>query len=48
MPAWHLSDEDIANVLTYVDNSWGNPGLEVTPEQVKAHRAKEPAPAKAE
>ena len=38
MPAWSLSDEDIANVLTYVYNTWGNSGLEVTPEEVKAHR----------
>jgi nitrite reductase (NO-forming) len=38
MPAWSLSDEDIANVLTFVYNSWGNSGLEVTPPEVKAHR----------
>jgi nitrite reductase (NO-forming) len=38
MPAWSLSDEDIANVLTFVHNSWGNSGLEVTPEEVKAYR----------
>jgi nitrite reductase (NO-forming) len=38
MPAWSLSDEDIANVLTYVYNAWGNSGLEVTPEEVKAYR----------
>lgn len=38
MPAWDLSDEDIANVLTYVYNSWGNPGGEVTPEEVKPAR----------
>jgi len=40
MPAWDLSDEDIANVLTYVYSSWGNSGQEVTPEEVKAHRVK--------
>ena len=40
MPAWDLSDEDIANVLTYAYNTWGNSGEEVTPEEVKAHRAK--------
>jgi len=39
MPAWDLPDEDIANVLTYVYNSWGNGGGEVTPADVKAHRA---------
>ena len=44
MPAWELSDEDIANVLTYVYNTWGNSGLEVTPDEVHAHRvqAKQP------
>lgn len=36
MPAWTLSDDDIANVLTYVYNNWGNSGLEVTPEEVSA------------
>jgi nitrite reductase (NO-forming) len=40
MPAWSLADEEIANVLTYVYNSWGNSGKEVTPQEVKAHRAK--------
>ena len=36
MPAWDLSDEDIANVLTFVYSKWGNAGHEVTPEEVKA------------
>jgi nitrite reductase (NO-forming) len=40
MPAWSLSDEDIANVLTYIYGSWGNSGKEVTAEEVKAHRVK--------
>lgn len=40
MPAWTLSDEDIANVLTYVYNSWGNSGQEVTPDEVKRYRVK--------
>jgi nitrite reductase (NO-forming) len=40
MPAWTLSDEDIANVLTFVYNSWGNSGKQVTPAEVKAHRVK--------
>ena len=40
MPAWDLPDEDIANVLTYVYNSWGNSGEDVTPAEVKANRAK--------
>jgi mono/diheme cytochrome c family protein len=45
MPAFPLSDQDVANVLTYVYNSFGNSGLEVTPEEVKAIRAQAPAPA---
>ena len=40
MPAWSLSDEDIADVLTYVYNTWGNSGQEVTPAEVKAYRIK--------
>jgi nitrite reductase (NO-forming) len=35
MPALGLSDDDIASVLTYVRNSFGNKGDEVTPEEVK-------------
>ena len=44
MPALPLTDQDIANVLTYVYNSFGNSGLEVTPEEVKALRAHPPSP----
>lgn len=40
MPAWNLSDEDIANVLTFIYNSWGNSGKQVTPDEVKTHRVK--------
>jgi len=40
MPAWSLSDEEIANVLTFIYNSWGNSGKEVTPNEVKTHRVK--------
>ena len=40
MPAWDLPDEDIANVLTYVYNSWGNSGVDVLPADVKANRVK--------
>jgi nitrite reductase (NO-forming) len=43
MPAWSLSDEDIANVLSYVYGSWNNSGKEVTPADVKAARAQIPA-----
>ena len=44
MPSFPLSDQDIANVLTFVYNSFGNSGLEVTPEEVKALRSQPPAP----
>lgn len=43
MPKLDLNDEDVANVLTYVYSEWGNNGSEVTPEEVKAVRAKSPA-----
>lgn len=39
MPALGLNDEDVANVLTYVRNSWGNKGDQVTPDEVRAQRA---------
>lgn len=39
MPAVALNDEQIANVLTYVLNNWGNNKAEVTPEQVAKQRA---------
>ncbi len=41
MPSFPLGDDDVASVLTYVYNSFGNSGLEVTPEEVNALR---PAP----
>jgi nitrite reductase (NO-forming) len=35
MPPWsHLGNDEIANVLTYVLNAWGNDGGIVTPEEV--------------
>jgi nitrite reductase (NO-forming) len=40
MPALNLSDEDVANVLTYVYNSLKNAGYEVTPAEVAAVRKK--------
>lgn len=40
MTAQTLSDDEIANVLTYVYNSWGNSKKEVTPAMVKAVRNK--------
>lgn len=36
MPALGLSDEDIASVLTYVRNSFGNKGDAVTPAEVRS------------
>lgn len=42
MPKFPLTDDDIANALTFVYSSFGNAGLEVTPEEVKALRAEPP------
>ena len=40
MPAQnHLSDQEIADVLNFVQNSWGNKAKAVTPAQVKEIRA---------
>ncbi|HNE19329.1 MAG TPA: copper-containing nitrite reductase [Turneriella sp.] len=39
MPALGLSDEDVANVLSFVLNSWGNSGGVVTPQEVAAQRS---------
>jgi len=41
-----LNDDEVANILTYVLNSWDNPGGRVSAEDVKKVRA-QPAPAKA-
>jgi nitrite reductase (NO-forming) len=38
-PQSHLSDEDLANVLTYVRNSWGNSGDVVTKQDIAAKRS---------
>lgn len=42
MPKFPLGDEDVANVLTYVYNSFGNSGLEVQPDEVKRLRLEPP------
>ncbi len=42
MPKVPLSDEDIADVLTYVYNSFGNSGIEVTPAEVDRLRQEPP------
>lgn len=44
MPKFPLGDDDIANVLTFVYNSFGNAGLEVTPDEVKVLRTQPPDP----
>lgn len=38
MPSQNLSDDEIANVMTYIYNSWGNNKTDVSPEMVKALR----------
>lgn len=43
MPAIALNNEQISNVLTYVLNSFGNQGGQVTPVQVEARRKAKPA-----
>lgn len=42
MPKFPLSDQDIADALTYIYNSFGNSGVEVTPEEVARLRAEPP------
>ncbi len=38
MPAQGLNDQETADVLNYIRNSWGNEGKIVKPEEVKALR----------
>jgi nitrite reductase (NO-forming) len=44
-PLNYLSDDDIANVLTYVRNSFGNSGDAVTSAEVRRTRSEVPPPA---
>jgi nitrite reductase (NO-forming) len=44
-PMNQLTDDEIANILTYVLNSWGNPGGRVSKDEVKAQRAAPPTAA---
>ncbi len=44
IPLGYLSDDQIADVLTYVRNSWGNSGDAVTPEEVAKVRKDAPPP----
>ena len=37
-PQIHLSDEELAAIITYVNNAWGNKGASVTPAQVAKAR----------
>ena len=43
-PMTQLNDDEVANILTFVLNSWGNPGGRITVEDVAKARA-QPAPA---
>ncbi len=45
-PMNQLNDDEVANILTYVYNSWGNPGGRILAETVRQIRAT-PAPAAA-
>jgi nitrite reductase (NO-forming) len=44
-PMSQLNDDEVANILTYVTNSWGNKGLAVTKEEVAKVRASTARPA---
>lgn len=43
-PMNQLNDDEVANILTYVGNSWGNAAGQVSAEDVKKARAAAPAP----
>ncbi|MFO1337073.1 MAG: copper-containing nitrite reductase [Burkholderiaceae bacterium] len=47
-PMTQLTDDEVANILTYVLNSWGNPGGRVSKDDVRKQRAAAPAAAPAE
>jgi nitrite reductase (NO-forming) len=40
MTGFDLTDEETADVLNYIRNSWGNKGAVVTPAEVKAARTR--------
>lgn len=42
-PMNQLNDDEVANILTYVLNSWGNPGGSISADEVKKQRAAKPA-----
>lgn len=37
-PMSQLNDDEVAYILTYVTNAWGNSGGQITAEQVRSHR----------
>jgi nitrite reductase (NO-forming) len=43
-PHSHLPDDALANIITFVFNSWDNPGGRVTEDEVKKLRASGKAP----
>ena len=42
-PMTQLTNDEVANISTYVLNSWGNPGGRVTKSEAAAIRARSPA-----
>jgi nitrite reductase (NO-forming) len=44
-PMSQLNDDEVANILTFVLNSWGNKGGQISSAQVKEKRAATPRPA---
>ncbi len=46
-PMNQLNDDEVANILTYVLNTWGNPGGRISADEVKAVRNQPAAPAAA-
>ena len=44
IPLNYLSDDQVANVLTYVRNSFGNQGEPVTVDEVRKIRSETPTP----
>lgn len=40
MPGQNLTEEEVANVLTYITHQWDNTPVEVTPEMVQAQKEK--------
>jgi nitrite reductase (NO-forming) len=43
-PMSQLNEDEVANILTYVRNSWGNPGGRITAEEVGQVRKSTPRP----